>query len=119
LFFPKVQEQLHFMAEAFVIFCTCGSSEEAERLASTLVRERLAACVNIVAGIRSIYRWENKVEDSAEVLLVIKSTGDRLGAIQSRLEALHSYETPELIALPVVAGSERYLSWLKQQTQET
>jgi periplasmic divalent cation tolerance protein len=59
------------------------------------------------------------VEDSAEVLLVIKSTRDRLAAIESRLEALHSYDTPEVIALPVVAGSERYLSWLKQQTQET
>jgi periplasmic divalent cation tolerance protein len=106
------------MADAFVIFCTCGSSAEAETLAAALVEERLAACVNIVAGIRSVYRWKDKVENGAEFLLIIKSTANRLEAIESRLEALHSYDTPEVIAVPIVSGSEKYLSWLRGQTRE-
>lgn len=106
------------MPDAFVIFCTCGSSQEAETLATALVEEHLAACVNVVPEIRSIYRWQGKVETAGELLLIIKSTGDRLAAIQSRLQALHSYENPEVIALPIVSGSETYLAWLADQTRE-
>lgn len=106
------------MPDAFVIFCTCGSSQEAQALATALVEEHLAACVNIVPEIRSVYRWKGQMETATEVLLIIKSTGDRLAAIQSRLQALHSYELPEVIALPIVSGSESYLAWLADETGE-
>lgn len=107
------------MTDAFVIFCTCGSSQEAQALATALVEEHLAACVNIIPEIRSVYRWQGRVETAGELLLIIKSAGDRLAAIQSRLQALHSYETPEVIALPIVSGSEDYLAWIRDQTRES
>jgi periplasmic divalent cation tolerance protein len=105
------------MSDAFLIFCSCGSPEEAEKLASVLVDERLAACVNIVHGIHSVYRWNDKIETATEFLLIIKSAADRLAEIQSRLETLHSYDTPEVIAIPIVAGSPKYLAWLRRQIE--
>lgn len=105
------------MSDAFVIFCTCGSQEEAQTLASVLVSERLAACVNIVPGIQSVYRWNDKIETATEFLLIIKSAADRLDAIQARLETLHSYDTPEVIAVSIVSGSPKYLAWLRRQIE--
>jgi periplasmic divalent cation tolerance protein len=97
---------------AMVVLATAPSENEATKLAKTLVEERLAACVNVVGGVRSIYRWEGGVQDDAEVLLVIKTLPAHCEALTTRIQELHSYTCPEAIALPVVAGSEAYLSWL-------
>jgi periplasmic divalent cation tolerance protein len=98
-----------------VLLSTAGSNEEATRLARALVEERLAACVNVVAGVRSVYRWQGALHEDAEVLLVIKSTAERYDALASRLRVLHTYETPELLRLEVKGGDARYLEWLVGQ----
>jgi len=96
-----------------VILVTAGSSDEAERIAVSLVDERLAACVNIVAPVRSIYRWQGKVQRDEEHLLIIKAKQATFAQIQERVRELHSYDTPEVIALPITAGSRKYLDWLE------
>jgi periplasmic divalent cation tolerance protein len=103
------------MSEALIVFCTCGSEDEAERIANALVNERLAACVNILPPVESIYRWQGAVERAREILLVIKTTAGRFSALRDRIEAIHSYDTPEIIAMEVAEGSERYLAWLGEQ----
>ena len=101
------------MTDKIVILVTCASEDEAEKLARALVEERLAACVNIHgAPIRSIYRWEGKVERSKEHLLIIKSTLARFPALRDAISKVHSYDLPEIIALPIAAGSDAYLNWL-------
>ena len=100
------------MTNKIVILCTCGSPEEAEKIARELVSQRLAACVSIVPGVRSLYQWKGAVEDSQETMLLIKSTRELFPRLQSELARLHSYEVPEIVALPVVDGSERYLAWI-------
>lgn len=102
------------MTDKIVILTACGSSEEAERIARTLVEARLAACVNVLPGARSFYRWKGAVEESAEVLLLIKSSRALFPALRAQVEKLHSYELPELIALSVVEGSENYLAWMEE-----
>lgn len=97
-----------------VVLVTAPDAESGARLARTLVEERLAACVNLLPGVRSIYLWEGRVEDDGEVLLVIKSTAARSDALASRVQSLHPYEVPEVIALPVVGGSSPYLTWVEQ-----
>jgi periplasmic divalent cation tolerance protein len=101
---------------AVVVLSTAGSQEEAERIATALVDERLAACVNLVAPLTSIYRWHGAVERAAEVLLVIKTRKRLVQRLIRRLEALHSYEVPEAIVLPIVAGAGPYLAWLLGET---
>ena len=91
---------------------TAASDAQALAIARALVGDRLAACVNIVGQIRSIYRWRDKVEDDREVLLMIKTRTARLSAIARRVKALHTYEVPEMIAIPVAGGSARYLNWI-------
>jgi periplasmic divalent cation tolerance protein len=100
------------MTGKIVVFTTCASAPEAETIARALVEKRLAACVNILAGARSIYRWRGAIEDGAEVLLVIKSRRDLFDELRSEIEKLHSYETPEVLALEVTAVSPAYLAWL-------
>jgi periplasmic divalent cation tolerance protein len=100
------------MTDKIVVFSTASSAEEAEKIARELVNERLAACVNVVPAIRSIYRWQGKIEDSQEVLLIIKSSRERFDALRTLLEKLHSYEVPEVIAMPVVDGAPNYLNWM-------
>lgn len=102
------------MAEAdfIVVLVTAGSAGEGDRIARTLVEEGLAACVNRVGPIHSTYVWEGAVEDAEEYLLVVKSRRQQFPAIEARVRALHSYEVPEVIALPVVDGSAPYLEWL-------
>jgi periplasmic divalent cation tolerance protein len=97
---------------ARVVLSSCRRRTEAEKIARALVAERLAACVNIVPGVRSIYRWKDSVEETNEVLLVIKTTRGRFPAVAARLAALHSYEVPEILALDADAGAEPYLAWL-------
>jgi periplasmic divalent cation tolerance protein len=99
-----------------VALSTAGSREEAERIATALVDERLAACVNLVAPLTSIYRWKGAVEHAEEVLLVIKTRRAVVSRLTARLAALHSYDVPELIVLPIVAGATPYLDWLRAET---
>jgi periplasmic divalent cation tolerance protein len=102
----------------FVTLCTCGSREEAERLATILVEERLAACVNILPGVHSVYRWQGKVETASEHLLFMKTTEERQRALERRIGELHSYDTPELISLAIVSGSKKYLTWVADQVSQ-
>lgn len=103
------------MTDKIVVLSTCSSREEAERVARQLVDRRVAACVNIVGGVRSVYRWQGKVEDSEEILLVIKSTRALFAELKEALAAEHSYEVPEVLALPVVDGSAAYLAWMDRE----
>jgi periplasmic divalent cation tolerance protein len=104
------------MTDVLVVFVTTPSQEKAAELARTLVEERLAACGNVLPGVRSIYRWEGKVEDDAEVLLLLKTTRERFPALRDRVLALHPYRVPEVIALPVETGSDGYLAWVRGET---
>jgi len=103
------------MTDKIVAFSTCASLEEAQRVARALVEKRLAACVNVLPGIRSVYRWKDAIQDDEEVLLVIKTSRALLPELTAEIERLHSYEVPEVIALAVVDGSERYLTWLNRE----
>ncbi len=103
--------------EPIVVLVTCGSEDEASTIAHSLVEDRLAACVNIVPPVRSIYRWEEKIWDEREWLLLVKTEKDRFGALQRRITSLHSYSVPEIIALPVVLGSSPYFEWLLGMTR--
>jgi periplasmic divalent cation tolerance protein len=105
------------VTDALVVLVTAPTPERAAEIARALVEERLAACGNVVQGIRSIYRWEGKVQEDAEALLVLKTTRARFDALRDRVLALHPYEVPEVIALPVEAGSARYLAWIADETR--
>lgn len=100
------------MSEQLVVLITAGSQEEADRIAGALVGEMLAACVNIVPGVTSVYRWEGKVQRDQEWLLVVKSRREALDDLVQRVQALHSYDVPEVIAWPLSGGSEDYLQWI-------
>lgn len=100
------------MTDKILVSATCGSAEEARKLARMLVEERLAACVQVVPRIRSIYRWRGAVEESDEWLLLAKSRRDLFEELRRRLRASHSYELPEIVALPVVDGDPDYLAWI-------
>jgi periplasmic divalent cation tolerance protein len=103
------------MTDKRVVLVTCSSEEEASRIARALVSERLAACVNILESpVRSVYRWKGRVETAMEYLLLIKTRRTRLKALQQAITRLHSYDTPEMIALPVAEGSPKYLAWLDE-----
>jgi len=104
------------MPESLVVFVTCASEEEGLKIAHALVQERLAACVNLMSPIRSIYRWEGKICDEKEWLLIIKTQTARFDDLEKRVKALHSYSVPEIIALPIVTGSPSYLNWLEEMT---
>jgi periplasmic divalent cation tolerance protein len=99
-------------ADAIVVLMTAGSREEAVRLADILVVARLAACVQILPEIESVYHWEGKVERAPEVLLLAKTTLDNFEALENAVRSLHSYQTPEIVALPVTTASAPYLEWL-------
>jgi periplasmic divalent cation tolerance protein len=105
------------MTDALVVLVTTPSPERAAEIARALVEERLAACGNVVPGLRSIYRWEGKVQDDAEALLVLKTTRGRFEALRDRVLALHPYEVPEVLALPVEGGSAKYLAWIAAETR--
>lgn len=100
------------MAEPLVVLMTAGSREEADRIAVALVAEMLAACVNVLPGVTSVYRWEGEVQRDEEWLLVAKSTRQVLDDLVRCVQALHSYDLPEIIALPIEGGSEAYLRWI-------
>ena len=94
-----------------------GAPPDAERIARALVEERLAACVNVVPGVLSIYRWKGNVEQEAELILVIKTLGERVEALKARLVELHPYELPEVVVIPIAGGHAPYLAWLEEQVR--
>ena len=100
--------------DLLVVYITVGSAEEGERLASTLVEEKLAACVNRLGGIRSTYAWEGKIQTDQEELLIVKTSTAVFDRLEQRVRELHSYEVPEIIAVPVVCGNQAYLKWVAE-----
>lgn len=100
------------MTDKIVVLSTAETDEQARQIARELVERRLAACVNIIPGLRSVYAWKGAVEEACEWLLVIKTSHALLPALQEAVEQLHSYELPEVLVLPISGGSERYLEWL-------
>ncbi|TWI10338.1 divalent-cation tolerance protein CutA [Aerolutibacter ruishenii] len=101
-----------------LVFCTCPDAATADRLAHAVVEARLAACVNALPGVRSTYRWQGQVEQADEVLLLVKTTGDRVEALTRRLRELHPYELPEVLAVEASAGLPEYVAWVAQQTRD-
>ena len=100
------------MTDKVVVLSTCGSLQEASRIARALVEQRLAACVNVTGPIRSVYRWEGRVCDEDEVLLVVKTSRSLFDPVRRAIEKLHGYQVPEVICLPVIDASPNYLNWL-------
>ena len=99
-----------------LLYCTCPDTETAQRIARALVEQKLAACVNIVPDLRSIYRWKGEVQDEAEFLLLIKTRESRVSELTKCIRSLHPYELPEVIAVPVVAGLAPYFDWIRDNT---
>lgn len=97
-----------------LIYVSCGSEDNAREIAQALVQEQLAACVNILPPIQSVYRWQGEVESASEYLLLIKTRKEAFAALRERVCILHHYELPELIAVPIVAGLEPYLNWITE-----
>ena len=100
-----------------VTLVTCRDVRQARSIARALVGERLAACVNVVPGLTSIYRWKGKVEEAREALLLVKSTSARAKRLEARVKALHSYEVPEVVTLKIAGGSADYLRWLRESAR--
>jgi periplasmic divalent cation tolerance protein len=111
--------RISIMTDKIVVFTTCGSEEEARRLATMLIEKQLAACVNITAPLTSVYRWKGAVEESQEWLLIVKSRRACFDQLRAALESAHSYELPEVLAIPVVEGSPNYLAWVDSETEGT
>ena len=103
------------MTDKIVVLTTCESEDEAERIERCLLEKRVAACVNILPKARSIYRWKGAVADTQEFVLLIKTRRDVFEALRAELSKTHSYEVPEVVALPVVDGSESYLGWIDRE----
>jgi periplasmic divalent cation tolerance protein len=101
--------------DAILILATTDSEESAHRIAAALVEAREAACVSVLPGIRSIYRWQGKVCDEGELLLLIKTVAGEFEAVRTRIRQLHPYQVPEVIALPMMAGDPDYVRWLREQ----
>jgi periplasmic divalent cation tolerance protein len=106
------------MPESIVVLVTCGSEEEALKIAQSLVEERLAACVNLLSPVRSIYRWEGKICDEREWILIIKTQKKRFEKLEKKVKSLHSYSVPEIIGLSVVEGNPPYLKWVEEMTKK-
>ncbi len=105
------------MSEAIAVFITAANAAEATRLADMLVGSNLAACVQVLPGIESVYRWKGNIERAAEVLVIAKTARSRFAQLEREVRSLHSYETPEILALPIVEGSLPYLEWLAKSLE--
>ena len=105
------------MTPVIVVLVTVGSEQEAETIATALLEERLAACVNVTSPVRSLYRWEGRIADDREWQLVIKTQARLFEALAARVRTLHSYDLPEIIALPVLAGTTDYVDWIQNETE--
>lgn len=102
-----------------LLYITTGNAAEAERIAEALVGERLAACANILPGVASIYRWRGKVERASEAVVIVKTRGDLADAAVARVRAIHGYEVPGVVVVPIEAGNPDYLRWLAEETRES
>jgi periplasmic divalent cation tolerance protein len=102
--------------DEIVVFMTAPNEDEAAKIARALVETRIAGCVNIIKNIRSIYRWEGKIEDEDEVFMIVKTRKELFKSLAGKVRELHSYSVPEIIAFPIVEGSEDYLQWLRKVT---
>lgn len=102
--------------EPIVVLVTAGCEEAAAKIARALVEERLVACASLVAGVRSIYRWQGSVVDARECLAILKTERRRFADVERRVRELHDYEVPEIVALPIIAGFEKYLAWIAAET---
>jgi periplasmic divalent cation tolerance protein len=103
------------MTNAVVVLCTFANQEDALRIAGAVIEARLAACVNILPGVQSIYRWKGEVEQAEEVLALMKTSQQGFSALRDRIKQMHAYETPEIIAVPIVEGLAEYLAWVGEQ----
>lgn len=99
------------------VWITCGTADEAERIGRTLVEERLAACANVQPALTSVYRWEGAIHRDAEAGLLLKTRAELFAALEARVRALHAYEVPCIVAWPIVAASEPYAAWVREQTR--
>ncbi len=104
------------MDEYIIVLITASGEDEGSRIGRELVQGRLAACVNMIRNIRSIYRWKDNIEDESEVLLIAKTRKDLFKPLSEKVKELHSYSVPEIIAVPVIRGSEKYLNWIADET---
>lgn len=100
-----------------VVFITAPTEDEAAKIGKTLIEEKLAGCVNIIKGIRSVYSWQDKIEDEPEVLMVVKTKKELFTQLEKKVKLLHSYSVPEIIGIKINEGSEDYLNWLKKVTK--
>jgi len=103
------------MTDKIVVLSTCATEDEAAKLARVLIEAGVAACVTVVPGARSVYRWQGAIESAAECLLIIKSSRRLFEALRTALEEAHAYDVPELLAMPVVEGAPKYMHWLEEQ----
>jgi periplasmic divalent cation tolerance protein len=114
---PDAEAAAQVIDNVLIVLTNCPDAEVADRIARTLVEQKLAACVNRLPAVDSVYRWQGAVERAVEVPLLIKTTRERLPEVQEAIRALHPYEVPEIIAIPVVAGLPVYLRWVVDETQ--
>jgi periplasmic divalent cation tolerance protein len=105
------------MTDKILVLSTAGSEEEARKMAHGLVERRLAACVNIVPRITSVYRWQGKVEEAEEYLLLVKTAAEKFGAVREAIAELHSFEVPECVAISIAEGSQAYLDWITESVK--
>jgi len=113
----EFESELAMTANQYIlVLCTCPSQAVADAIATALLEERLAACVNRLPGIQSMYRWEGRVTQDDEIMLLIKTKADLFGRLEKAIESRHPYETPEIIAVPIIAGSVEYLRWIGEST---
>jgi periplasmic divalent cation tolerance protein len=101
------------MTDSQIVLSTCPDRDQAERIADRLLEQRLAACINILPGVQSFYRWQGSIESASEVLLLIKTRSALISEVQATIASLHSYDVPEFLVLSVSGGSEGYLAWLE------
>ena len=106
------------MSNAIIVMVTCSNAEEADTIATALLEEHLVACVNIAGRIRSLYHWQGAIARESESLLLMKTQQERFEALSRRVKELHSYEVPEIIAMPIQVGNPDYLEWIRESTQE-
>ena len=106
------------MVDAMIAFVTCGSREEANKIAEALVENKLVACVNVIPSVESCYRWKGQVKWSSECLLILKTTGDAIGAAHEKVVEEHSYEMPEFVAFTIDEGSATYLKWIQDSVED-
>lgn len=104
--------------DLIIVFCTCGSEKNASQIADKLVSHQLAACVNMLPGIESVYQWQEQIQRDKEVLLIIKTQQDRYSELEQVILELHDYELPEIITVPIEAGYQAYLKWITSATEK-